>query len=62
MSNIKESLNALMEIDGALGTALVDYESGMVLGTEGGGVDLELAGAGNTEVVKAKMEIGRAHV
>ena len=55
MSNIQESLNALMGIDGAVGTALVDYESGMVLGTEGGGVDLELAGAGNTEVVKAKM-------
>ncbi|AOE49139.1 hypothetical protein [Kangiella sediminilitoris] len=55
MSNINESLDALMSIDGAVGTAVVDYESGMVLGTQGGGVDLELAGAGNTEVVKAKM-------
>lgn len=56
MANIDTSLNNLMEIDGAMGTALVDYESGMVLGTKGTGVDLELAAAGNTEVVKAKMK------
>lgn len=56
MANIDSSLNDLMAIDGAMGTALVDYESGMVLGTQGAGVDLELAAAGNTEVVKAKMK------
>lgn len=55
MSNVNESLEALLSIDGAVGAAVVDYESGMLLGTKGGGVDLELAGAGNTEVVKAKM-------
>jgi len=56
MSNISESLNELVAIDGALGTCIVDYTSGMVLGTAGGGLDLELAGAGNSQVVKAKME------
>jgi hypothetical protein len=56
MADINETLSGLMSIDGAVGTALVDYESGMILGTQGGGVDLELAGAGNTEVVKAKMK------
>lgn len=56
MTAIKDSLKELLEIDGALGSAIVDYESGMVLGMEGGGVDLELAGAGNSQVVKAKME------
>lgn len=56
MSDIKTSLQELMSIDGAMGTCIVDYTSGMVLGKEGAGVDLDLAGAGNSEVVKAKME------
>ncbi|WP_228978745.1 hypothetical protein [Streptomyces sp. DH12] len=44
-------------IDGALGAALVDYTSGMALGTVGGGKDLDLtvAAAGNTDVVRAKV-------
>ncbi len=54
--NIQESLSELMKIDGALGTCLVDYESGMILGQLGAGVDLELAAAGNSEVVKAKVK------
>jgi hypothetical protein len=46
-----------MEIEGALGVALVDYESGMALGSLGGGryLNLEVAAAGNTEVIRAKM-------
>lgn len=44
-----------MDIDGATGSAIVDYESGMTLGSEGGrNLDMELAGAGNTEVVRSK--------
>ena len=58
MGNIRESLEKAMEIDGAVGAALVDYESGMCLGTAGGGsINLELAAAGNTEVVRAKKNI-----
>ena len=55
--NIETALKDAMEIDGALGAALVDYDSGMSLGTLGGGkyLDLEVAAAGNTEVVRAKM-------
>lgn len=56
MANIKESLSALLGIDGALAAAVVDSGSGLVLGKEGAGVDLDLAGAGNTEVVRAKMK------
>lgn len=56
MTIIKESLEQLMAVDGALGTCIVDYQSGMILGKSGGGVDLDLAGAGNSEVVKAKMK------
>ncbi|MGI5457877.1 hypothetical protein ACQEWB_32820 [Streptomyces sp. CA-249302] len=55
--NIETALKEAMTIEGALGVALVDYESGMSLGTLGGGhgLDLELAAAGNTEVVRSKM-------
>lgn len=56
MSSTQDSLDTLMTIDGAMGGCIVDYKSGMVLGTVGGGVDLELAGAGNAQVVKAKMD------
>lgn len=46
-----------MEIDGCVGTCIVDSSSGMMLGAAGGGsVDLELAAAGNTEVVRAKRK------
>ncbi len=55
--NIETALKEAMAIDGALGVALVDWDSGMSLGTLGGGkyLDLEVAAAGNTEVVRAKM-------
>lgn len=59
MSNIKESLKQAMEIDGAVAVALVDYNSGMTLGTAGGSnmFDLDVAAAGNTDVVRAKMAV-----
>ena len=55
--NIETALKEAMTIEGALGAALVDWDSGMPLGTLGGGkyLDLDLAAAGNTEVVRAKM-------
>lgn len=57
MSNVEICLKEIMtSIEGALGTALVDYTSGMALGTLGGGKDLDLtiASAGNTDVIRAK--------
>ena len=55
--NIEAALKEAMNIDGALGACLVDWESGFSLGNLGGGkyLDLDLAAAGNTEVIRAKM-------
>jgi hypothetical protein len=55
--NIETALKEAMGIDGALGVSLVDWESGMSLGAIGGGkyLDLDVAAAGNTEVIRAKM-------
>lgn len=59
MSSIKQSMDQLLSCDGALCAALVDSSSGMVLGQAGSGVDIEIAAAGNTEVVRAKMRTMR---
>ncbi|MBN8884983.1 MAG: hypothetical protein J0I77_04645 [Rudaea sp.] len=56
MANLNDSLQALMQVDGAMCVALVDSNSGMMLGSAGSGVDLEIAAAGNTEVVRAKLK------
>jgi len=58
MSNTETALKeALASIEGATGAALVDYTSGMALGTIGGSksFDLTVAAAGNTDVVRAKL-------
>lgn len=52
------NLSNLTQIDGFLGACLVDSDSGMMLGLEGGhgAINLEAAAAGNTEVVRAKRK------
>ncbi|MBF6183397.1 Uncharacterised protein [Nocardia otitidiscaviarum] len=57
MSNLDIALKDMMVIDGAVGAAVVDYNSGMALGMLGSSkaLDLQVAAAGNTEVVRAKM-------
>jgi hypothetical protein len=60
MATINQSMQELLTIDGAMCAALVDSESGMILGQIGSGLDLEIAAAGNTEVVRAKLKTMRA--
>ena len=56
MANLSTALNGVMQIHGAIGVAIVDLESGMSLAHSGGGsLNLDVAAAGNTEVVRAKM-------
>jgi hypothetical protein len=57
--SIELALKEAMSIPGAVGTTLVDYDSGMSLGSMGGGdwLDLDIAAAGNTEVVRAKLRV-----
>lgn len=58
MANVKDSLEKVMQCDGAVGACVVDSSSGMMLGSIGGGaaLNIEVAAAGNTEVVRAKRK------
>jgi predicted regulator of Ras-like GTPase activity (Roadblock/LC7/MglB family) len=48
-------LNGLRDLAGYIGSCVVDSDTGMVLAMDSHGrLDLELAAAGNTEVVRAK--------
>src|SRR5262245_44463998 len=61
MASVKDTLPKLMEIDGCTGCCIVDSNSGMMLGASGGGpLNLEIAAAGNTEVVRAKRKTMKA--
>lgn len=69
MATSKDVLPKLMEIDGCVACCIVDSNSGMMLGSAGGGaMNLEVAAAGNTEVVRAKrktmkaLNLGHEHI
>lgn len=56
-SMIEQDLGKLKELSGFIGACLVDSESGIMLGNAGGGGhDLEVAAAGNTEILKAQAD------
>jgi predicted regulator of Ras-like GTPase activity (Roadblock/LC7/MglB family) len=61
MLSIDQSLKELMRVEGAIGCCVVDWTSGLLLGSLGdGSLDLDLAGAGNTEVIRAKMKTAKS--
>lgn len=57
-NNIKENLSKLESIEGFIGAALSDSDSGMCIGFIGGAgiINLEVAAAANTEVVRSKRK------
>jgi hypothetical protein len=59
MANINDTLAAIMKLDGTIAAALVDWSSGMTLGTIGSNskFDIDIAAAGNTNVVRSKLDV-----
>lgn len=59
MGSIDHSLDMAVAITGAFAVALVDYDSGMTLGSRGGSpeFDLEVAAPGNSDVVRTKLDV-----
>jgi len=56
IENLNQAMTDLLSLSGAIAASVVDWQSGMVLASEAkGGFDIELASAGNAEVIKAKM-------
>lgn len=56
----KLNLEPLRDIDGYIASALVDCDSGMAMAKDGASLDLDVAAAGNAEVVKAKRKVAAA--
>jgi predicted regulator of Ras-like GTPase activity (Roadblock/LC7/MglB family) len=57
---LEEVLEKLLSFDGAMCVAVVDSESGMILGKAGTGVEIELAAAGASVILRARLASTRA--
>lgn len=60
MTQLDQAISDLLSIEGATGAAIVDLGSGMALAHGGNpGFSLEVAAAGNSNVVRAKLNTMR---
>jgi hypothetical protein len=53
--SLEQVLETLLSFDGALCVAVVDSETGMILGHAGSGVDIDLAAAGASVILRARL-------
>jgi predicted regulator of Ras-like GTPase activity (Roadblock/LC7/MglB family) len=58
--SLEAVLERLLSFDGAMCVALVDSESGMILGKAGSGVDMDLAAAGASVILRARLASTKA--
>jgi hypothetical protein len=52
---LEQVLEQLLSFDGAMCVAVVDSETGMILGKAGSGVDIDLAAAGASVILRARL-------
>jgi predicted regulator of Ras-like GTPase activity (Roadblock/LC7/MglB family) len=58
--SLEEVLQKLLSFDGAMCVAVVDSETGMILGTAGSGIEIELAAAGASVILRARLASTKA--
>ncbi|HEY5231231.1 MAG TPA: hypothetical protein VIJ11_10115 [Galbitalea sp.] len=58
--SLDEVLQKLLSFDGALCVAVVDSETGMILGKAGSGVEIDLAAAGASTILRARLASTKA--
>ncbi|CAN5515029.1 hypothetical protein BH09ACT4_BH09ACT4_16560 [soil metagenome] len=58
--SLESVLEKLLGFDGAMCVALVDSETGMILGQAGSGLEMELAAAGASAMLRARLASSRA--
>jgi predicted regulator of Ras-like GTPase activity (Roadblock/LC7/MglB family) len=58
--SLEHVLETLLSFDGALSVAVVDSESGMIMGQAGTGVEMELAAAGASTILRARLASTKA--
>lgn len=59
VTNLRAALDTLMSLDGAIAAGVVDWESGVALGTRSrdAAFDVDVASSGHASMVKAKMAV-----
>jgi predicted regulator of Ras-like GTPase activity (Roadblock/LC7/MglB family) len=58
--SLEEVLEKLLSFDGALCVAVVDSETGMILGKAGSGIEIDLAAAGASVILRARLASTKA--